>query len=76
MAETYGWDFEKIPGSPALFEKMLTATNTTVEILAVAPRHIVAFDAVAGTLPAIVRWGLHPRLRDSSTLFGSGCIEK
>jgi N-methylhydantoinase A/oxoprolinase/acetone carboxylase beta subunit len=56
MAEEYGWAYEKIQGSLALFEKMLTVTATTDEILVVAPRHAVDFDAVAGVLSAKPLW--------------------
>jgi len=50
MAAAYGWAYEKIAGSPALFEKLLTATATTEEVLFVEPGHVIAFDAVRETL--------------------------
>jgi N-methylhydantoinase A/oxoprolinase/acetone carboxylase beta subunit len=56
MATTYGWRYEKIPGSLDLIEKMLTATATTGEVLLVAPRHAIAFDALTGTLSAHPVW--------------------
>ncbi len=56
MALAHKWRFEKIQGSPALIEKMLTATVTTDEILVVQPRHSIAFDAVGGTLSAKPLW--------------------
>ncbi len=56
MAAEYGWCYEKIDGSPALFEKMLTAGETTDEILVVPPGNAVDFDAVAGTLAAKPLW--------------------
>jgi len=50
MAAAYGWTYEKIVGSPALFGKLLTATATTQEILFVEPDQVIAFDAVRETL--------------------------
>lgn len=57
MAAAYGWTYEKIVGSPTLFEKLLTATKTTDEILSVQPHHIITFDAVRETLIACPPWG-------------------
>jgi N-methylhydantoinase A/oxoprolinase/acetone carboxylase beta subunit len=56
MAEAYGWTYEKIPGSLALLEKMLSAAATTDEILFVEPRHVIDFDAVTGTLSSRPLW--------------------
>jgi N-methylhydantoinase A/oxoprolinase/acetone carboxylase beta subunit len=56
MAEAYGWRYEKIPGDPALIEKMLVGTATTDEILLVEPHHVIDFDAVTGTLSAHPLW--------------------
>ncbi len=64
MAATHQWRFEKIQGSPALIEQMLTGTITTDEILVVQPRHTIAFDAVSGTLSAKPLW---PRGAGSKT---------
>jgi N-methylhydantoinase A/oxoprolinase/acetone carboxylase beta subunit len=56
MAEAYGWRFEKISGSPALLEKMLTATASTDDVLVVPPGHSIEFDAVTSTLSAHPLW--------------------
>lgn len=56
MAAAYGWTYEKIAGSPALFEKLLTATRTTQEVLFVKPEHVIAFDAVRESLSARPLW--------------------
>jgi len=50
MAAAYGWTYEKITGSPVLFESLLTVTATTQEILFVEPDHVITFDAVRETL--------------------------
>jgi N-methylhydantoinase A/oxoprolinase/acetone carboxylase beta subunit len=60
MAAAYGWNFEKIDGSPALIEKLLTATATSEEILRVPPHHAIAFDAVNCVLSAHPLWGEKP----------------
>ncbi|NNL77115.1 MAG: DUF1638 domain-containing protein, partial [Desulfobacterales bacterium] len=52
MAEEYGWKYEKIIGSQTLIEKLLTAGETTSEILVVPPNHVVDFDALQSTLAA------------------------
>jgi N-methylhydantoinase A/oxoprolinase/acetone carboxylase beta subunit len=57
MADAYGWRYEKIPGSLALIENMLAGTATTDQILFVAPRHAIEFDAVTGTLSSHPLWG-------------------
>ena len=56
MAAAYGWKYEKIDGSPALFEKMLTGTATTDELLWVPPYHAIEFDAISGALSAHPLW--------------------
>jgi N-methylhydantoinase A/oxoprolinase/acetone carboxylase beta subunit len=56
MAQEYGWTFEKIAGNQSLTEKLLTADETTDEILVVPPNHVIEFDAVQSTLSANPIW--------------------
>jgi N-methylhydantoinase A/oxoprolinase/acetone carboxylase beta subunit len=56
MAEQYGWAYEKIIGSQNLTQKLLTAGETTDEVLVVPPNHVVEFDAVQSTLSANPIW--------------------
>ena len=56
MAREYGWMFEKIRGRHDLLEKLVTAGETTDEILVVPPEHVIAFDAVESTLSANPVW--------------------
>ncbi|BBO68500.1 hypothetical protein DSCA_24300 [Desulfosarcina alkanivorans] len=72
MAEAYGWRYEKIPGSLALVEKMLTGTATTDEILFVAPRHAIEFDAVTGTLSSHPLWAERSATGDGTTVVTGG----
>ena len=69
MAEAYGWTYEKIDGSLALIEKMLTGTETTDDILFVEPRHVIEFDAVTGTLSSHPLWDDRPANEISTTIF-------
>ena len=69
MAEAYGWCYEKIDGSLALFEKMLSGRHTTDEILVVPPGYAVDFDAVAGTLAAKPLWTDESAHDDSPIVF-------
>jgi N-methylhydantoinase A/oxoprolinase/acetone carboxylase beta subunit len=56
MAEEYGWKYEKILGDQSLIQKLLTAGETTDEILVVPPNHVVDFDALRSTLAANPIW--------------------
>ena len=56
MAEEYGWKYEKIIGDQTFIEKLLTAGETTSEILVVPPEHVINFDAVHSTLSANPIW--------------------
>ena len=56
MAREYGWKFEKLQGGQDLLEKLVTAEQTTDEILVVPPEHVIAFDAVESTLSANPIW--------------------
>ncbi|THB72390.1 MAG: DUF1638 domain-containing protein [Desulfobacteraceae bacterium] len=52
MASTYGWKYDKILGSQALIEKLITAEASTTEILVVPKGHVIGFDAIQSTLSA------------------------
>ncbi len=52
MAEEYNWKYTKIKGGQALIEKMITADQSTPEILFVPPEHVIGFDAIQSTLSA------------------------
>ena len=56
MATEYQWKYEKIAGKRVLIEKLLTASETTDEILVVAPNHVIEFDALQSTLSANPIW--------------------
>jgi len=56
MADEYHWKYEKIKGSSALIDKMITAEHSTSEILFVPPRHVIGFDAIQSTLSANPVW--------------------
>jgi len=52
MAEEYNWKYEKIQGSQALINKLITADQSTSDILFVPPDHVIGFDAIVSTLSA------------------------
>jgi N-methylhydantoinase A/oxoprolinase/acetone carboxylase beta subunit len=56
MAREYGWQYEKIPGDHALIEKLLSARETTDEILVVPPNHVIRFDSLESKLSANPVW--------------------
>ncbi|MGB9438541.1 MAG: DUF1638 domain-containing protein [Desulfobacterales bacterium] len=56
MAAEYNWKYEKIAGHRILIEKLLTASETTDEVLVVAPNHVIEFDALQSTLSANPIW--------------------
>jgi len=56
MAREYGWQYEKIPGDHALIEKLLSARQTTDEILVVPPHHVIQFDSLESKLSAKPIW--------------------
>jgi N-methylhydantoinase A/oxoprolinase/acetone carboxylase beta subunit len=58
MAAEYDWKYEKITGSQVLFEKLLTADETTDEILVVPPDHVIEFDPVHSALSANPIWNV------------------
>ena len=52
MAREYKWKYDKIKGSGDLIKKMITARNSTSEILFVPPENVIGFDAIQSTLSA------------------------
>jgi N-methylhydantoinase A/oxoprolinase/acetone carboxylase beta subunit len=68
MAREYNWTYEKITGDPILIEKLLTADETSAEILVVPPNHVVEFDAVQSTLSANPIWNAGVRRPDKDGL--------
>ena len=56
MAKEYGWKYEKLVGDQQLIQKLLTADETTEEILVVSPNHVIDFDAMQSTLAANPIW--------------------
>ena len=56
MAAEYNWKYEKIAGHRILIEKLLTASETTDEVLVAAPNHVIEFDALQSTLSANPIW--------------------
>jgi len=52
MAREYKWKYDKIKGGQDLIEKMITARNSTSEILFVPREHVIGFDAIQSTLSA------------------------
>ncbi len=56
MAKEYGWKYEKLVGDQKLIKALLTAAQTTEEILVVAPNHVVEFDALHSNLAANPIW--------------------
>ena len=68
MAAEYEWKFEKITGSQVLIKKLLTADETTDEILVVPPDHVVEFDPVHSTLSANPIWHMRPSQPDETRI--------
>jgi N-methylhydantoinase A/oxoprolinase/acetone carboxylase beta subunit len=64
MAKEYGWTYEKIIGDQILIEKLLTADETTDEILVVPPNHVIKFDALQSALSANPIWSTGGSLPD------------
>jgi N-methylhydantoinase A/oxoprolinase/acetone carboxylase beta subunit len=64
MAAEYQWKYEKIAGKRILIEKLLTASETTDEILVVAPNHVIEFDALQSTLSANPIWAVGSKQSD------------
>jgi len=68
MAQEYNWKYDKIKGSQALIEKMITADHSTSDILFVPPEHVIGFDAIRSTLSANPVWDLETSVNDTSTV--------
>lgn len=56
MAEEYGWIYEKVMGDRTLIHKMLTAEETSDDILVVPPDQVIEFDPIQSTLTAHPLW--------------------
>ena len=56
MAAEYKWKYEKITGNRILIGKLLTAGESSDEILVVSPNHVIEFDALQSTLSANPIW--------------------
>ncbi|MBN2039183.1 MAG: DUF1638 domain-containing protein [Spirochaetes bacterium] len=50
MAEAFNWKYEKIKGSHSLINKLITAKETTKEILFVPPHNVIGFDPAQESL--------------------------
>lgn len=72
MAGEYNWKYDKINGSQALIEKMITAEKSTSDILFVPPVHVIGFDAIRSTLSANPVWDIETSGMQNDT---SGGIE-
>ncbi|MBT8351644.1 MAG: DUF1638 domain-containing protein [Deltaproteobacteria bacterium] len=71
MAREYNWNYNKIIGSQALIEKMITAEKSTADILFVPPEHVIEFDAIQSTLSANPVWDLETNVNNNSTVIQS-----
>ena len=56
MAEEFGWRYDELPGSLPLLERILTATQTSDDVLVVPPHHVTAFDPISAGLAAVPVW--------------------
>jgi len=56
MADRFDWKYEKLQGSPALLEQVLTTGESTDEILVVPPHHVTSYDPVGRGLAAVPIW--------------------
>jgi len=56
MAAEFGWKYEELPGSDELLAKLLTARQSTKDILLVPPHHVTVYDPVAKGLKAVPVW--------------------
>ncbi|NOX35086.1 MAG: DUF1638 domain-containing protein [Deltaproteobacteria bacterium] len=65
MAREYNWKYNKIKGSQALIEKMITADHSTSDILFVPPEHVIGFDAIQSTLSANPVWKIETSASDT-----------
>ena len=67
MAREYQWKYEKIDGNQGLIEKMITARNSTSDILFVPPEHVIGFDAIQSTLSASPLFDIKTALDDTTS---------
>ncbi|WP_413831462.1 DUF1638 domain-containing protein [Desulfobacula sp.] len=67
MASEYKWKYDKINGSGELIGKMLTAFDSTSDILFVPPEHVIGFDAIQSTLSANPILDLKTNLKKTSS---------
>ena len=56
MAEEFGWKYEEIHGSHDLLYNLLTAHDSTDEVLLVPPHHVTVHDPIGRTLNAVPVW--------------------
>jgi N-methylhydantoinase A/oxoprolinase/acetone carboxylase beta subunit len=56
MAEEFGWKYEEIRGSQDLLQRLLTAHQSTDDVLLVPPHHVTVHDAIGRTLNAVPVW--------------------
>ena len=66
MAEEYNWEYAKITGDQKLIKALLTAEESTREILFVPPDHVISFDAITSTLSANPVWNRNQTLSDDA----------
>ncbi len=52
MADKHGWKYERLPGDLSLLRDLLTASQSTADILVVPPGEVITFDAARGRLSA------------------------
>lgn len=52
MAEEFGWQYERIPGTHELLEKLFDLQETHPEVLVVPPGHATAYDAKRQSIAA------------------------
>ena len=67
MANEYKWKYDKIKGGQALIEKMITALDSSDDILFVPPEHVIGFDAIQSTLSANPILNFKANLDDTSS---------
>ncbi len=56
MAAEFGWEYEEIAGSDVLLETLITARQSTDEVVLVPEHHVTAHDPVSRTLTAVPIW--------------------
>jgi N-methylhydantoinase A/oxoprolinase/acetone carboxylase beta subunit len=56
MADEFGWKYEEIAGSDELLTNLITARQSTEEVLLVPEHYVTAHDPVTKTLKAVPVW--------------------